>query len=424
MPARRVLVVLGLKGIGDSAEATSVFELITRHWPDAEVVAGVFKDKQEAVFRRAPYVARIVRVHGHPRDVDKALRGLLRNVAVFHQFDDVLLLDRTERSAWPLTLAVRLAGARLHHRHGYRYRERRKSAFADFPAHIFFQLATSDLLLHRPLAEVVPPRVVPTTEDRQYAEQLFQERGWTGRPLVLLNTRGPQYGDSMGRWGIERYAALANLLVDRGLTVVVNGGSDEQVEEFAGARHLADPRVELLERPNLGQLGAVAHRCSVVVGEPSGPLCLAMAVGTPTVTIQGPGEHDYPGHNRSGPVWWPYDDRHLSVSRVAWCQRAYPHACQCSTDNTSRLKKRLEPWHLWKPYKRLMRRLGLYDRLHRSHWEDRRFRCLEHLTPDEVAEAVLRHLDHLDPLDPLDPLDRTAGPVGQMTVRSTPKASA
>jgi ADP-heptose:LPS heptosyltransferase len=256
------------------------------------------------------------------------------------------------------------------------------------------------------------PRVEPTEEDRAYAEELFARRAWTGWPVVLLNTRGPQYGESMGRWGIERYVALANLLVDRGVTVVVNGGSENQVEEFRGAQHLADPRVELLERPDVGQLAAVAQRCSLVVGEPSGPLSLAMAVGSPTVSIQGPGERDYPGHNRSGPLWWPYDDRHLSVSRVAWCQLAHPDACLCSTDTKSRVKKRLEPWHLWKPYKRLVRRLGVYDRLHRSRWDDRRFRCLERLAPDEVAAAVLGHLD------------RTADLGAQMTVRSTPKASA
>jgi ADP-heptose:LPS heptosyltransferase len=412
VPPRRVLVVLGMRGVGDSAEATSVFELVTRHWPGTEVVAGVFKDKQEQVFRRAPYVARVVRVHGHPQDNRQALRALPRNLVALRGFDEVLFLDRTDRCAWPLALAARLAGARFHHRHGYRCRERRKSPFADFPAHVFHQLVTSDLLLHRPLAEVMTPRVEPTEEDRAYAEELFARRAWTGWPVVLLNTRGPQYGESMGRWGIERYVALANLLVDRGVTVVVNGGSENQVEEFRGAQHLADPRVELLERPDVGQLAAVAQRCSLVVGEPSGPLSLAMAVGSPTVSIQGPGERDYPGHNRSGPLWWPYDDRHLSVSRVAWCQLAHPDACLCSTDTKSRVKKRLEPWHLWKPYKRLVRRLGVYDRLHRSRWDDRRFRCLEHLAPDEVAAAVLGHLD------------RTADLGAQMTVRSTPKASA
>ena len=412
VPPTRVLVLMGKRGVGDAAEATAVFELVHRHWPGTEVVAGVYKQKQEPVFRASPHVARVVLMPGHPRDHGRALRALLPTALLLREFDEVLFLDRTERCAWPLVLAARLAGARLHRRHGYRYRNRRKSAFADFPAHVFFQIAASELLLRRPLAELAAPQVHPAEEDRAYAEELFERRSWAGRRVVLLNTRGPQYGLSMGRWGIERYVALANVLVTHDVTVMVNGGSTAQVEEFRGAQHLADPRVELLERPDVGQLGAVTQRCSLVVGEPSGPLCLAMAVGTPTVTIQGPGEHDFPGHNRSGPLWWPYDARHLSVSRVAWCQRANPSACLCSTDTTSRVKQRLDPLRLWKPYKALLRRLGLFERLHRSRWNAQTFRCLEHLAPEEVAEAVLEQLA------------RTADLRGQTRVLSTPKASA
>jgi ADP-heptose:LPS heptosyltransferase len=393
VPRRRVLIVLGTKGIGDAAEALSVFELIHRSWPAAEVAAGVFKPAQEAVISRSPYVSRVVRLPGHPRENGEALRALVPTVAALRGFDEVLVLDRAERTAWPLILAARLAGARLHHRHGYRYRDRRMSAFATFPAHVFFQLVTAMLLLRQPLAEVVRPHLQPAEEDRRYAEELFARRSWNARRVVLLNTRGPQYGVFMGRWGIERYVAMANLLVANGVIAVVNGGSAAQVREFRGAAHLADPRVELLERPDVAQLCAVMERCDIVVGEPSGPLCLAMAVGTPTVTIQGPGERDYPGHNRSGPVWWPYDAQDLSVSRVAWCERTNGSACLCCRDTKSRTKQRLERVHLWHPYKIVLKRLGLFDRLHPSRWTDRTFRCLDALTPEEVAQAVLTHLE-------------------------------
>jgi len=387
--------------------------MIRRHWPETEVCVGVFNAAQEVVVSGAPDVTRVVRVHGHPRDTRRALRALPRNTLTLRGFQEVVVLDRADRTAWPLVLAARLAGARLRHRHGYSYRNRRKSAFADFPAHVFFQLVTADLLLRRPLAQVVPPHVEPAAHDRRFAEELFERRRWTERPVVLLNARGPQYGVSMGRWGIEHYLDLANLLVAHDVTAVVNGGSAAQVREFRDAEHRADPRVELLARPDVGQLGAVLERCAVVVGEPSGPLCLAMAVGTPTVTIQGPGERDFPGHNRSGPVWWPYDPRHLSVSRVAWCLQVDGSACLCSRDTKSRVKRRLEPLHLWKPYKKTLVRLGLYDRLHPSRWADRSFRCLEQLTPEEVAAAVLDHLA------------ATAGErAPQTSVRTTPNASA
>ena len=391
-PPGRVLVVLDAKGIGDAAEALPVFELIHRHWPATELAAGIGRDTQVPILSRSPHVARVVRLPGGIRDADTALRRLPQNVALLRGFDEVVVLARRERVAWPLRLAAVLAGARLHHRHGYRYRDRRKSPFADYPAHVFFQLVTSELLLRQPLAEVVRPHFQPAAEDRRHAEAFFAEHGLEGNPVVLLNTRGPQYGVAMGRWGIERYLAMADVLLAHGVAVVVNGGSAPQMEEFRGAEHLADSRVVLLERPTVGQLGAVLERCTAVVGEPAGPMCVAMAVGTPTVSIQGPGERDYPGHNRSGPLWWPEDPRHVSASRVAWCQHTTLGACLCSRDTKPRTKQRLEPLHLWKPYKRVLTRLGVFDRLHPSRWTFRTFTCLEGLTPDEVARVVLSHL--------------------------------
>src|SRR3712207_8725522 len=99
-----------------------------------------------------------------------------------------------------------------------------------------------------------------------------------------------------------------------------------------------------------------------------------------------------PGQTRSGPLWWPGDPCHVSASRVAWCQHTTRGACLCSRDTKPRTKQRLEPLHLWKPYKRLLTRLGIFDRLHPSRWTHRTFTCLEALTPAEVAQVVLSHL--------------------------------
>lgn len=392
VPPRRVLVVLDAKGIGDAAEALAVFELVARHWPGTELAAAVHKDAQAAVLERSPHVARVLRLPGGVREARPALRALPRQVLLLRPFDEVLVLSRHERTAWPVAVAAALAGARLHSRHGYRYRDRRRSPFSEYPAHVFFQLVAAELLLRQPLAELARPHLDPAEEDRQHAAAFFAQHGLDGGPVVLLNTRGPQYGTGMGRWGVERYLATADRLLARGVRVVLNGGSDAQVREFRAAEHLADPRLVLLARPTVGQLAAVLQRCALVVGEPSGPVCLAMAVGTPTLSVQGPGERDYPGHNRSGPLWWPADPRHASASRVAWCQHVTGGACLCSRDTKSRVKQRLEPFALWKPYKRLLTRAGVFDRLHPSRWTHRTFACLEHLTPDEVADAALAHL--------------------------------
>ena len=65
-------------------------------------------------------------------------------------------------------------------------------------------------------------------------------------------------------------------LIDPILDTLRSGGS------------LPAPPVSLAGQTGLGALAAVYRRCSLVIGPDSGPLHLAVAVGTPTVHLYGP----------------------------------------------------------------------------------------------------------------------------------------
>ena len=81
--------------------------------------------------------------------------------------------------------AAWLAGARLLHRHGYRYRDVRRNVIRDFPQHVFFQLVASNLLLGKPLANALPPRLAPAA-----AEAV----GYAERAVGAPRARGPARG--------------------------------------------------------------------------------------------------------------------------------------------------------------------------------------------------------------------------------------
>src|SRR5207245_11354359 len=128
--------------------ALPVFEIVKRHWPDVMLHAGSFSTGfQPEVFRRSPYIDETVRLCGSIKDVALALKCVAHNVRTMRPYDVVLFLYKFERIVWPLTLAARLAGARALYRHGYRYRDWRRSTYSDFPEHVFFQLVASSLLL-------------------------------------------------------------------------------------------------------------------------------------------------------------------------------------------------------------------------------------------------------------------------------------
>lgn len=113
-----------------------------------------------------------------------------------------------------------------------------------------------------------------------------------GRRLVAIH---PGSGAAVKRWRTEAWAELTRRLsVDQGVQVVFTGsaGEAELIDPILDAMRsdgsLPAPAVSLAGQTDLSTLAAVYRRCSLVIGPDSGPLHLAVAVGTPTVHLYGP----------------------------------------------------------------------------------------------------------------------------------------
>lgn len=86
------------------------------------------------------------------------------------------------------------------------------------------------------------------------------------------------------RWPIDRYAALAQALVERGLPPVVIGSEDER--PLAAAIVAACPSAsDLVGRTSLIDLVAIAGRAALTVGNDTGPMHVAAAVGCPSLVL-------------------------------------------------------------------------------------------------------------------------------------------
>ncbi len=111
------------------------------------------------------------------------------------------------------------------------------------------------------------------------------------RPAVLLN---PGAGWGAKRWPVERYAAVAQGLIERGCRVLVNAGPGEEAlaEFIVGSTGGAATALAC----TLAQLIAVTRRIALVIAGDTGPLHLACALGRPVVGIYGP-----TGPGRNGP---------------------------------------------------------------------------------------------------------------------------
>ncbi len=126
--------------------------------------------------------------------------------------------------------------------------------------------------------------------DTAVAQELLS--GLADRPLVAIH---PGSGAAVKRWRTEAWADLATQLAHEFGVQVIFTGSAGEAELIAPVlallqkdRALSCPPLSLAGQTSLGVLAAVYQRCALVIGPDSGPLHLAVAVGTPTIHLYGP----------------------------------------------------------------------------------------------------------------------------------------
>ena len=100
---------------------------------------------------------------------------------------------------------------------------------------------------------------------------------------MLIN---PGAGWGAKRWPVERYAAVAQGLIERGCRVLVNAGPGEEPLAEVIASQTGGAATPLA--CSLAQLIALTRRVALVIAGDTGPLHLACALGRPVVGIYGP----------------------------------------------------------------------------------------------------------------------------------------
>jgi lipopolysaccharide heptosyltransferase II len=126
-------------------------------------------------------------------------------------------------------------------------------------------------------------------EDRLQAGSILQAAGLAGHaPLVAVH---PGASKEPRAWHPERFADLGRRLAGRcAARVILLGSAGERglLERIAGG--IPRERV-FLPTPGLSMktTGALIERCHLFVGNDSGPMHVAAALGVPTVAIFGPG---------------------------------------------------------------------------------------------------------------------------------------
>ncbi len=129
--------------------------------------------------------------------------------------------------------------------------------------------------------------------DAEMAEAFLREAKLAPRSFALLN---PGAGWPSKIWPAERYGELAcHLKQAWGLSSVALWGVPNELPLAEKIVATSGGTARLAPATTMAELGALCRRAAMFVGSDTGPMHLAVAVGTPTVSLHGASRSDWCG---------------------------------------------------------------------------------------------------------------------------------
>ncbi|MDZ7374572.1 MAG: glycosyltransferase family 9 protein [candidate division KSB1 bacterium] len=305
--------------MGDVILSTPVATLLKEAHPDWQVDMLV-----------SAWLAPLVRIH---RDVDAVLtcqpeRQRVRDLAHelrLRKYDAAVLLHPKPALAFALWLA------RIPLRIGTRYRaysfllNRRVAVHRKHsPLHeLELNVLTAAPLGLAPIAHVNPLFRFSVPEEAEAAVSAKLEAAGAepnARPIVVH----PGSGGSARDWPIDRFAELLRDLAELSLgSVVVTGSSTERTLVDTLVALSQTPLVRLDGQLSVVELAALLRRARLVVANSTGPLHLAVAMGTPVVGLYCPVGPCHP--RRWGPYGRPNAVVMPEVPECSRCRKSCPY---------------------------------------------------------------------------------------------------
>ena len=283
---RRILVIK-LDHLGDVLLATPVFSNLRRAYPSAQL-HGLVGEWGEVGLRSHPDVDKIIRYNARffcrpgkpkPRYEVFTVLSLLRQ----QKYDLVIDL----RGDWFTALFALMKPTR--YRLDYAWLQvANKLGLAQFTGLHQFE-RNLDLLR---MADIPTPCKLPTfhttAADQKWADDFVQKSEiFPNRPLIIMHPGSPI---SLKRWRTERFAAVADWLIKQKNAQILFVGTRDEVHIISTVqRQMRGKSINLAGETTVSQLAELLKRCHLFLGNDSGPMHVAAAVGTQTIGLYGPG---------------------------------------------------------------------------------------------------------------------------------------
>lgn len=321
---RRVLV-LRTDRLGDVILSTPVAVALKKAQPNVHVTF-LIRDYTRAVVEACPAVDQVLVLEAYQNDAGRLMVRRLAAALRSQSFDVAIHLFPRFREAlavWLARVPIRIGtGYRwysfLFNRRHYEHRKTAEYHEAEYNLHLL-----SHLGIDEPGVEFrmkVPPDARQRLLSKMTAQGIEVQR-----PYVVMH---PGSGGSSRDWPPESYARLADRLqMELDVPVVITGDTgDRPVIERMKSAMVSKP-LDVSGRLSLQELASLLQSASVVVANSTGPLHLAVAMGTEVVAFYPPIRACRP--ERWGPYGRMADVLMYQIEECRRCSRSYDRWCAC-----------------------------------------------------------------------------------------------
>ncbi|MFQ5905102.1 MAG: glycosyltransferase family 9 protein [bacterium] len=313
--------IIRLSSLGDVVLATAVLKPLREAYPGSEIVF-VVRSEYVEVFMNNSYLSRVV--EWKKGSSFKALLTAVRE----ERFDVLIDLHSNVRSHW--ITAVSGAGRIIRYKKSHvsrrlsllRKSKPRKRHVVDRYLDVIGFLGVKN--------PAGAPAMYPGMDDMLWAETFLKKRGYSGGLLIGI---APGARRMTKMWPAEKYWSVAKSLISSKGASVVMVGDGGDVETAVEVLQKSPAVMDAVGATDLVKLAALLSRCDVVISNDSAPTHIAVAVGTPVVTIFGPTIEEF--------GFAPYGENNLTVSTELYCRPCSLHGTDTCPEGHFRCMKEI-----------------------------------------------------------------------------------
>lgn len=280
----RKVLVCQLRQIGDVVLMTPVLELLKKRYPDAEVHV-LTEKKCVPVLEHNPFLDKIWAIDKKALSTLWGEVGYYRRVAA-EGFDLVVDLQQTPRCRW----VVFFSRARVRLTHTPPWYTRWLFTHWTAPEKAYASAMKAAVLAPLGITwQGERPLIALTPEEEEDARVHLASLGLLpGQTLVAVDAT---HRRETRRWPVAHYARLLDLAAaarpDLRFQLLFGPGEEGVVDAITAASTRPEHILPAGRMLSLREMAACIRHASMLVGNCSAPRHIAVAVGTPTLTIQG-----------------------------------------------------------------------------------------------------------------------------------------